>query len=341
VSSTKAPVVDVVDADIAGAIDEWLAAWPRRASVVRLCRRPWEYATSAPLELVVAITDDSCKHRLVLKHLGPRHITEQVRRVKPWFVLDARREIEVYRQLLAPSGLGATLVGSRIDPATDTCWLLLEYVEGLRLFEAGELDAWTATARWLGGLHARFASIDTSALRRSARLIECDREWYSVWIDRALRFFAAEGPPRSRHDSNALRWLAERYDRVIDYLLSLPSTVIHGEFYPSNVIMRSVEAGVQPCPIDWEMASIGPGVLDLAALMAGEWRERDRRDMTAAYIAGSGAQTTLDDLFEAAQYAHIHLAVQWLGWFGRRRAPDIQARDWLGDAIDRAEALCL
>ena len=128
---------------------------------------------------------------------------------------------------------------------------------------------------------------------------------------------------------------------MIDRLLSQPSTVIHGEFYPSNVIMTGQPDGVLPCPIDWETASVGPAVLDLAALMAGEWGEQDRHDMVAAYIAGSGARTTLDDLSEAAQYAHIHLAVQWLGWFGRRRAPDIQARDWLGDAIDRAEALGL
>ena len=339
-SSSTPLTADVADADIAAAVDQWLAAAGRRASVVGLCRRPWEYATSAPLELVVAVTDDGCE-RLVLKHLGPRHVTEHVRRVKPSFVLDARREIEVYRQLLAPSGLGATLVGSRIDPATDSYWLLLEYVHSSRLFEVGELEAWTATARWLGAFHARLATTDTVTLRHSARLIECDREWYRVWIDRALRFFAAGGPSCSRHDGKALRWLAERYDRVIDRLLSLPSTVIHGEFYPSNVIMTGVPDGVRPCPIDWEMASIGPGVLDLAALTAGEWREQDRRDMTAAYIAGAGAPTTLDALSEATQYAHLHLAIQWLGWFGRRRAPDIQRRDWLGDAIERAEALRL
>lgn len=340
-SGRTPPAVDVVDADIAAAVDQWLAAGRRLASVVRLCRRPWEYATSAPLELIAAVTDDGCEYRFVLKHLGPRHVTGQVQRIKPSFVLDPRREIEVYRQLLAPSGLGATLVGSRIDPATDTYWLLLEYVGGSRLFEVGEPEAWTATARCLGALHARFASIDTVALRQSARLIECDREWYRVWIDRALRFFAAEDPPRSRRDGTALRWLAGRYDSVIDRLLSQPSTVIHGEFYPSNVIMTGQPDGVLPCPIDWETASVGPAVLDLAALMAGEWGEQDRRDMVAAYIAGSGARTTLDDLSEAAQYAHIHLAVQWLGWFGRRRAPDIQSRDWLGDAIDRAEALGL
>ena len=78
--------VEVDDADITRAVDEWLAHGQRGASVVRLLRRPWEYATSAPLELVTAVTDDGREHDLVLKHVGPRHLTEQVRRAKPSFV---------------------------------------------------------------------------------------------------------------------------------------------------------------------------------------------------------------------------------------------------------------
>ena len=249
----------------------------RGASVVRLLRRPWEYATSAPLELVTAVTDDGREHDLVLKHLGPRHVTEQVRRAKPSFVVDSRREIDVYRRLLAPLGIGPALVGSRIAPETDTYWLLLEHVRGPRLFEVGAPAAWAATARWLGAFHWRPDTVDRAAVRHAGGLIECQRDWYRIWIDRALRFFGTDGPSWSRHDGKALRWLAERYDRVIEHLLSLPSTLIHGEFYPENVIMTGAPDSWVPCPIDWETASVGPGVLDLAALTAGEWREQDRR----------------------------------------------------------------
>ena len=340
-SSGARAAVDVADADLVRAVEDWLARGGRGASVVRLFRRPWEYATSAPLERVTAVTNDGREHDLVLKHLGPGHITEQVRRAKPAFVVDSRREIEVYRRLMAPLRIGATLVGSTLAPDTGTYWLLLEHVPGPRLAEVGEPAAWAATAHWLGALHARLATIDSAALRQSASLIECDRDWYRVWIDRALRFFAADGPSRSRHDGAALRWLAERYDRVIDHLLSLPSTLIHGEFYPSNVIMTGAADRFVPCPIDWETASVGPGVLDLGALAAGDWSEQERREVIAAYLVGSGARVALEELSASAQYAQIHLAVQWLGWFGRRQAPEANARDWLADAIDRAEALNL
>ena len=333
--------VDVEDADISRAVGKWLADGDRGAPVARLLRRPWEYATSAPLELVTVVTDEGQEHDLVLKHLGTRHASEQVRRAKPPFVVDSQREIEVYRRLMAPLGIGPALVGSRIEPATDTYWLLLEHVPGPRLFEVGEPAAWAATAHWLGAFHARLGTIESAPVRHAARLIDCHRTWYRIWMDRALRFFGADGPSWSRHDGKALSWLAERYDAVIDHLLALPSTLIHGEFYPTNVIMMGAADSFSPCPIDWETASVGPGVLDLAALTAGEWREQDRRDMTAAYLAGSGARLTLDQLSESAQYAHIQLAVYWLGWFGRRHKADAHPRDWLADAIDRAEALNL
>ena len=48
-----AVAVAVDDVDIVLAIDQWLAARRCPGSVVRLSRRPWEYASSAPLELVV------------------------------------------------------------------------------------------------------------------------------------------------------------------------------------------------------------------------------------------------------------------------------------------------
>ena len=204
----------------------------RRRGAWRVRRPPVpqavEYATSAPLERVTAVTTDGCEHDLVLKHLGPAHVTEQVRRVKPAFTVDPRREIELYRRLLAPLRIGPALVGSKIAPTTGTHWLLLEHVPGPRLAEVGAPAAWAATAHWLGAFHARLDTIDTVALRQAARLIECDRDWYRVWIDRALRFFDTDGPTPSRHDGKALRWLAERYDGVIDHLLSLPSTLITG-----------------------------------------------------------------------------------------------------------------
>jgi hypothetical protein len=333
---------DITDAELVRAIHRSRAADRHTHKVVGLRRTSWEYATSAALELVSAVMDDASERRYVLKHLGPRGVLEPARRAKPSFVVDPRREIEVYRRVLAPLNVGPPLIGSRISPATGIYWLLTEHVTDLRLFEVGEPATWTGVARWLGELHERLAALNHQALNRKARLLQYNREWYTVWLDRALRFFAADDPVQSRRGRAALRWLAERYHKVIERLLSLPQTLIHGEFYPSNVLVAGTPADPKPCPLDWEMTAIGPGVIDLAALTSGEWRPQDRRAAIAAYVEGSGrSQDALAEVAESVEYAHIHLSVQWLGWFGRRRAPSGHQHDWLGDAADRAEALKL
>lgn len=334
---------DVTDGDIVRAIQAWLARQHRYGSVVGLRRRPWEYATSAALELVTAVLKDGSERELVLKHLGPRHVSEKSRRVKPSFVVDPQREIEVYRRLLAPLQVGPRLVGFTISPQTGIYWLLIEHVHGHPLYEAGELATWAAVARWLGALHERLATLDSQPLRQEARLIEYDREWYTVWLKRALRFFASGDPSHSRRSRAALRWLADRYDKVVDHLMSLPATIVHGEFYPSNVLVAGTPDSPVVYPIDWETTSIGPGIIDLAALTSGEWREQDRRAVITAYLSCSAVRVraTLDEVAQSVEYAHIHLAIQWLGWFGRRQAPAAHARDWLADAADRAEALRL
>ena len=320
--------------------DELIAAVG--ASVLRLHRTPWEYSTSAPLELITVERRHGTSQEYVLKHLAPGHLSERARRVRPSLVVEPRREIETYRRVLGPAGIGPRLIDSRCIPETGTYWLLIERVRGAPLYEAGDIQTWAAAARWLGEFHSRFASVDLEPLRRAARLITYDYAWYRVWLDRARRFFSSEGPARSRRSRAALQWLADRYDRVIYRLVSLPATLIHGELYPSNMVVGDGDRR-RIYPLDWEMTGIGPGAIDLAALTSGSWRESERQTLAAAYLESPGASRhlTLPELMDAVAHARIHLAVQWLGWFGRRAAPAAHARDWLGDAIDEAEALDL
>ena len=45
----------------------------------------------------------------------------------------------------------------------------------------------------------------------------------------------------------------------MDRLVRLPRTLIHGELYPSNVIVGRGHHRERVCPVDWEMAALGPG----------------------------------------------------------------------------------
>jgi thiamine kinase-like enzyme len=53
---------------------------------------------------------------------------------------------------------------------------------------------------------------------------------------------------------------------------------LDGEYYASNIVV----AGQRVCPVDWELAGAGPGLLDLAALTTG-WSYADRAAIAAAY----------------------------------------------------------
>ena len=323
------------DAELAAAIDGTLASDGVGGVVVRLTRRPFEYATSAPLELVVAELSSGARLELVLKYFGGWAASNEATRAKPAFVVEPTREIEMYRRLLTAYRVGPRCYGW--SSVANDHWLLTARVAGVEMYQVGEPSAWCVVARWLAALHERLGRADVEGLRAGARLIVYDRAWYEGWMHRALQYFADDDPPRSRYDRTALRWLAQRYDRVVDYLLTIPTAVVHGEFCASNVLISEAEGDTQVVPVDWEMAAIGPGVIDLAALTLGDWREDDRSRVLASYADACGARR--EDLTAAVQYAQIHLAVQWLGWFGRRRQPAEHARDWLADAIERAHAL--
>ena len=153
---------------------------------------------------------------------------------------------------------------------------------------------------------------------------------------------AVRGPPRTGSASGEL---TARYDAVTEQLAALAPTFIHGEFYPSNVLVQQGGKTPRVCPIDWEIAAVGPGLLDLAALSVGKWTDAERARLAVAYRAAAApvaetASHLSDDEFERAlDLARLHLAVQWLGWEPRWEPPVEHRHDWLGEALTLAERL--
>ena len=152
-----------------------------------------------------------------------------------------------------------------------------------------------------------------------------DAGFYRLWPRRALE-----------HGVREVEWLAARHEAVVEALLTLPRTVLHGEFYAANVLVAADTPSARVAPVDWEIAAAGPGVSDLAALVSGDWSQEDRGAIAAAYGSVGGA--TLDGL----DHARLQLAIQWLGWAPPQWAPPKgQRHDWLGEALELAEGLGL
>ena len=254
----------------------------------RVRRRPFEYRSSAPLAEL-----DADGRKLLLKDVARASLTGRARAAKPGFLHDPAREPFVYRELLPGTGAPELVA---YDARRD--WLVLEKVDGVELYQVGEVETWASALRWLARLHERFLGLE-----HRAPLARYDREFFGLW------------PARARLD-------VPGYDTVVDRLASLPGTLVHGELYASNVLV----AGERICPVDWELAGVGPGVLDVAALTLG-WPEDERGFLVEAYRAELRDPPAPEDVDRAA----LHLAVQWLGWSDAWEPPPEHARDWRGE----------
>jgi phosphotransferase family enzyme len=309
--------------------------------ITRLERSPCIFGSSFTLEEVEVELDDSTRLDLMFKDLGRSGLSERARAAKPEFLYNPLREIEAYRSILAPAELGTPgFYGSEVDPAQDRYWLFIENVRGVALWQIGELEVWEQVARWAGGLHSRFAGRD---LPGAEPLLRYDADLYRLWLRRALEFadrWEARQPGRARR---TIEWLAERYEPVVERLAALPVTFIHGELYASNVLVVQRDGGTRVCPIDWETAAAGPGLIDLAALTMG-WDAPQRAALATAYREAHGNHEGLpggETFLETLDCARLHLAVQWLGWAPDWRPPRSHRRDWVGEALAIAEELGL
>src|SRR5262249_37474331 len=118
----------------------------------------------------------------------------------------------------------------------------------------------------------------------------CLRADARLWMRRAAEFLSARlSKSAQASEVRALKErmerLASRHELIVERLAALPATLIHGEFYASNVLVRESGGGLHVCPVDWERAGLGPGLLDLAALIAGKWTDEQKRALALEYYA--------------------------------------------------------
>lgn len=301
-------------------------------------RRESAYATSCAIEELDVTLEDGTALSLMLKHLG--QTAAHGTRVTPMFVHDPLREWRLYHTTFPVLALGtAQCYGGMIDQVGREYSIFLERVPGGPLWQVGEFDVWKIAARWLATLHSRYEG-NTEMVAAEAPLLRYDAAFYQIWIDRAREFQRGRAGGRGPED---LSCLAERYPRAVERLCALPSTFIHGEFYPSNVLVHQTAGGCRICPIDWEMAAVGPGLIDLAALVSGSWTGEQRGALAGAYYDAlaptSHWRSGRGDFMEALDCCRLHLAIRWLGWAPDWSPPPEHRYDWLAEALQLAESL--
>jgi Ser/Thr protein kinase RdoA (MazF antagonist) len=308
--------------------------------VVGLTRRPYRYATSAPLEEIRVRTGDGEELAAILKDLSRERLLDDARNSKPVFLHEPLRELETYRRILSPAGIGPRCIAAVAEESPPRYWLLIEKVPGVELWQVGELSVWEQVAGWLGRFHARFAGRLDEVRAANPHLLELSEGWFRSWAERARDALAESSDQRAAR----LRRGLEGYGGVVESLAALPPTFLHGELYPSNVLVVREEDPVRVCPVDWEMAAVGPASIDLAALVGG-WGAAERESLVAAYrhgLAGAGATAPAADALDVdVSRSRLHLALQWLGWSSEWRPPREHSHDWVGEALALTEELGL
>jgi Ser/Thr protein kinase RdoA (MazF antagonist) len=314
----------------------------RRIRTLR--RRPSPFRTSFALEELDLVLDDGTLLELMFKDLAPRALLEDARRAKPDFLACPGREVAVYRTLLSSRGVGPELHGAVDDPEGERHWLFLERVHGVELYQVGEFRVWKDVARWLARFHADFRRDGRlESLATEGPLVRHDAALLRRWMDRA-RSFAAVARDASPLRRTLLERLHRTHDSIVQRILAEPATLVHGEFYASNVLVKDGREGTEVVPVDWELAGAGPGLLDLAALVAGGWSEEEKRELALTYHRaldadpGWGSEAAFLETFACAR---LQLAIQWMGWARGWTPPAEHVQNWSEEAEDLADQLGL
>jgi aminoglycoside phosphotransferase (APT) family kinase protein len=188
------------------------------------------------------------------------------------------------------------------DAADDEPWLILEYLEQtIRFSRSSEPDAALMAADWIGHFHAASQQlVRTAAL---SFLKSYDEAYYLGWVQRVRRYHG--------HSHRSMPWLEQlcaRFGEAVSVLTSVPPTIIHGEYYPENVLSRDKRIH----PVDWESTAMAPGEIDLASMTEG-WPEEIVRECEAQYQAARWPQGTPDGFDRRLWAARLYLQFRWLG----------------------------
>ena len=329
------------DQEIVAGIEEAPGGGDRPPGVVAIERRPYRYATSYPLEEVTAHLDDGRTLHLILKDLTWERLLDDARRTKPRFLYEPRRCIETYRRILLGTGVGAACHGAFADVESGRYWLLIEKLPGVELWQVGDFGTWESVARWLARFHRRFVDEGERVKLRNPFLLCYDSDFLRTWARRALEGAAGQGIGDDR--LRAMTGLLAGYGQVVDRLAAVPPVFIHGELYPSNVLVAGTGPTPTVWPVDWEMAGVGPPLLDLAALTTG-WEGAEQAKLVDAYLdelGPAGSRGPSGEVSTLLDCCRLHYALQWLGWSPDWSPPPEHTRDWVFEALTLGERLDL
>lgn len=262
------------------------------------------------------------------------------------------REVGVYRSLALqlPMQTPALIAA---DPAGS--WLVLEAVSADVASADWTADDYRRAIRALAALHERFWNLaeDLSVYPWLARPLANDFEIYVMAAVGAMEKMLVDDRHQlitgSLEVLTSLGQMLTQVEVMADKLRAAPPTLLHGDYQPTNIALQADDEIVV---FDWQLAGVGPGVLDLVTFVnAARWRRPDLpisphelialyRDELAARVGVQWTDEAWDELMDHALMWRF--TQELLGWAAAATTTQFQAHEaafrdiWLRPVLDAA-----
>ena len=282
-----------------------------------ISRKTSDYTSTFPIEIVTCQLNDGQIIKLFCKYLGgmgPNNFGHKG---------GVEYESKVYNKVLKDVSLPKPkYYGTCYFPNNDETLLVLEYLEGSdRLHLTVSPETWLKEAGlWIAHFH-NFKQTNIPSF-----LKVYNKAYYTHWAKRVQNLVN-----KSNSDYGWIINLCNSFMKNIDILLDNPQSIIHGEYYPKNIIIQNNTI----YPIDWESTAVATGEIDLASLIEG-WDENTIEQVKEIYLSarwpeGKFSKKKFDQRLLMSQ---LYFCFRWLG-------EELDLESWIQNPVTLKEFLRL
>ena len=284
--------------------------------ISELQREVCPFVSSFLAEHLRVLLDTGESVPVFFKDMNPHHQVKTAQIVRGDSMAPSYHELHVYQQILAGADLGTPqLYAVRWEPDKGIFWFFFEDVGNSRLRDSRNFQRWIPAARWAARFHAATRNLSPS---QTSFLPVWDLAHYSRLADRISGILAE----LDAKDRTIVAEALEHYVSRISWFATLPKTVIHGQFFGKNIMVRGRGGDRTLAVIDWETTALGPGSFDLVSISFGKWTEEQRLFMWRTYFEEYQARTALSlswkEFCAEFREMEIYQALEWVGWWRNR-----------------------
>jgi hypothetical protein len=236
---------------------------------------------------------------------------------KPCTVDEAARTALIYREILPYVPVRCPqMLGSVDGERSNEAWLFLEEVAGEE-YRPSRPEHRRLSGAWLAILHTAASEAGaTPRLAESDYLYDTSSARIAAYLRTArdVLLEVRSNPAMERHDLGVLRSIATQCDDVEghwpelgSFCLTFPSTLVHGDFCVSNMLVHEEGGHESLVVFDWQRAGWASPAFDLTRFL-GSWVDPDMR----SYLSIVRRHWPAMDVRAVRRLAYVGEILRWI-----------------------------